>query len=236
MNQQQCNDLALQSLQYTVRHYVSMPAIWVRKPEWARQHQYLVEEGLEKVKQTSEHHGVIVLFLHYGNWETQCIHLTDIFPNKSVTVLAKDKMDYGELVNKMRIASRPHGLVEPANERGVRKLFRALKKKQVVTFSPDHVPGSDKGSIVAPFFGVPAKTMTLLYQLLQKTDAKVFIGVSDLVEDDSAGYRIRYLDVNEAIYSDDEYTSVCALNRSIEGVIIENPKEYTWWYKRFRGL
>ncbi len=236
MAEKDVEQLAKTSIAYTAQHYISFPALWIKPTKWAAE-QFIEVQGVEKLQAAQQSgFGVIVLFLHYGSWEAQCIHLTDTFYDKSVTILVKDKMQYGSLVNHMRVASRPKGIIEPANASGVRLVFKSLLKKGVVTFSPDHVPGNEKGAISALFFNQPAQTMTLLHQLLQKVSAKVFIGVSDLGTYNSEGYRVRYIEVDNDVYANDELTSVTALNRSIERVIAENPQEYTWWYKRFGRL
>jgi KDO2-lipid IV(A) lauroyltransferase len=48
-----------------------------------------------------------------------------------------------------------------ANKKGVLKLQRAFKDKQLIAILPDQYPG-EKDSVVSSFFGHNAQTMTLL--------------------------------------------------------------------------
>jgi lauroyl/myristoyl acyltransferase len=50
----------------------------------------------------------------------------------------------------------------------------AFKDKQLIAILPDQYPG-EKGSVVSPFFGQNAQTMTLLVKLARKNNAKVLM-------------------------------------------------------------
>ena len=68
--------------------------------------------------------------------------------------------------------ARGHATVAPANLRGVRLLYKALKKGEVVGVLPDQAPQVGEG-VWADFFGRPAYTMTLVRRLQRQTGAAV---------------------------------------------------------------
>ena len=62
----------------------------------------------------------------------------------------------------------------PADLKGVRELFAALRRGEAVGFLPDQVPGEGEGEW-AEFFGRPAYTMTLAARLAERDDVACFL-------------------------------------------------------------
>ncbi|MCV2508998.1 MAG: hypothetical protein N4Q32_00990, partial [Neisseriaceae bacterium] len=59
--------------------------------------------------------------------------------------------------------------VATADQKGVRKAYKALKNQEAVVLLPDQVPETGEG-IMATFFNHPAYTMTLAAKLAGKSD------------------------------------------------------------------
>jgi KDO2-lipid IV(A) lauroyltransferase len=121
----------------------------------------------------------------------------------------------------------------PTNRKGVMQLLKALQQGLIVGILPDQVPEKDAGGGIAPFFGQPALTIGLIHGLIQRTDCRV---VSVVAERVAGGFVIKVLDVDPAIYSEDQYTSLAGLNASVESCVRCAPAQYQWEYKRFRRL
>jgi KDO2-lipid IV(A) lauroyltransferase len=114
----------------------------------------------------------------------------------------------------------------PANLRGVRMLFKALKSREAVGLLPDQTPGVGEG-VWTSFFGRPAYTMTLASRLQKSTGAAVILVYAERLAE-GRGYRIHLqrmpaTNLNEA-----------ALNRAVEGLIRRCPSQYLWGYNRFK--
>jgi KDO2-lipid IV(A) lauroyltransferase len=118
----------------------------------------------------------------------------------------------------------------PIADSGVRRVFRHLREGGVVSIMPDHVPRT--GAMVAPFFGVPALTMTLLPRLARRTGAAVLML---FVERLANGYRVRFMEPPEAIRDNDLLTACTALNAGVEACVGEAFTQYQWNYKRFKA-
>ena len=73
--------------------------------------------------------------------------------------------------------------------------------------------------------------MTLVHQLIQRTECKVVMGSALRVKQ---GFEITYEEPDKDIYNVDEDVSVAALNQSIETIIDRDRSQYQWGYKRFR--
>ena len=95
---------------------------------------------------------------------------------------------------------------------------------------PDQVPPPSGGEF-APFFGVPALTMTLLNRLQQKTGAAVVIGYARRVD---GGFRIVFRAAASGIDSEDLGTGLAALNHCVELTALDAIEQYQWEYKRFK--
>jgi KDO2-lipid IV(A) lauroyltransferase len=118
----------------------------------------------------------------------------------------------------------------PIDDSGVRRVFRHLRGGGVVSIMPDHVPRA--GSVVAPFFGVPALTMTLLPRLAQRTGAQVLML---FVERLPNGYRVHFREPPAALLDADPLVACSAMNAAIEACARDAFTQYQWNYKRFKA-
>ena len=147
------------------------------------------------------------------------------------------------LYRKPKIEGLDH-LVRAARERmgakltatgssGVRALYQALKQHELVAILPDQDPAGEKRGVFAPFFGVPAKTMTLLNRLALKTQAQVFFAYTERLPR-GEGFRLCFEQADQRIASEDAIESAIYMNQEIEKIVRRNPSQYQWAYKRFR--
>ena len=132
----------------------------------------------------------------------------------------------------MESARARHGLqLAPADVRGVRRLMRALKSRQVIGILPDQVPAEGEG-VWAPFFGRPAFTMTLPGRLAAAADALlIFIYAERLPR--GAGFRISFERLSGALTGDAQHDATL-INRDLERLIRRLPTQYLWGYNRYK--
>jgi KDO2-lipid IV(A) lauroyltransferase len=121
---------------------------------------------------------------------------------------------------------RGHATVAPANLRGVRLLYKALKQGEVVGMLPDQAPQVGEG-VWTDFFGRPAYTMTLVRRLQKQTGAAVVFSYGERLPN-AAGFVVHYerftgTDLDEA-----------TMNRCIEELIRRHPVQYLWSYNRHK--
>jgi len=171
---------------------------------------------------------VIVLSPHLGAWELAGLYLSTQGPT---TTLYKPQPELDWLIREVR-ARRGAELV-PTDSRGIRKLMQALKRGEYVGILPDQEPRANRGSIFAPFFGVPAFTMLLINRLARKTGARVIFMFAERLPG-RQGFRVHCLPAPEAIDSEDDLEGATALNAGIEACVRVCPEQYVWAYKRFR--
>jgi len=177
----------------------------------------------------AEGKGVIYMALHHGNWEilNHAMH----GKGKILGLYKPAKMPpFDNWMYKSR-ARLNLGLV-PTTKEGVQELYKALERNEIIAYLPDQEP-SQKSGAFAPFFGVPALTPKLPFDLIQKTGARVVFSFAERLEDGS-GFRIHYKAAEPEIYSDDLLTSQTSMNKTIEECIRICPTQFEWSYKRFK--
>ena len=177
--------------------------------------------------------GVIVAAPHYGNWELLNQWLAARTP--LAVLYAPPESKVGEaFLNRVRAAQGDAQRVTQvrAEASAVRELLRRLKDGGVVGILPDQQPKQGDGAF-APFFGVPALTMTLLSRLAAKTGASVVIAWCERIDAHGPGFALHIEAVDAAVADPDTARAVAALNAAVERVARRDPAQYQWTYKRF---
>ncbi len=227
LNAQQQQQLVRNSLVHTATTMIEMAAIWHKPYTWMKQ-QITSIKGEELLTPTADDQGIIIIAPHIGNWEVLGLYLPSV--QHIVSLYQPPKMP--ELEPLIRAArEKTGGAVAATNRRGVSQILKHLRNGGMTGILPDQIPNDINSGIHAPFFGKPALTMTLITNLIQKTQCRAVCGYAKRVDN---GFELVFVPANEAIYSEDIHTSVLGLNLSIEACVRDIPEQYQWEYKRFR--
>ncbi|MDR7088850.1 lysophospholipid acyltransferase family protein [Cellvibrio fibrivorans] len=222
--------LTRQSLQETAKTAMEAGAIWRNSWAWL-QGKIVALEGDEILRaKLAEGKGVLVLAPHHGNWEVVAPYLASV-ANLTAMYQPLDNPKMDELVLAGR--SKLNITMAPTNRKGVMMLFKALQNGTIVGILPDQVPGRDAGGEIAPFFGQPALTMTLVHGLIQRTGCAVCSCYAERV---AGGFKLVVMAADDQIYSEEQFASVTGLNASVAACVRRAPAQYQWEYKRFRRL
>jgi KDO2-lipid IV(A) lauroyltransferase len=229
MDESQRLSLVRRSMQNLGMTALEMGYVWRRSPQatLSRITQVLGQEHL--VAAVSEGRGAIVLAPHMGNWEFIApylgLHYQATLMYQPPKNLALDKIIFESRENT-------GSKLVPTNTSGVKAQWRVLKKGGVVGVLPDQVPPAESGAY-APFFGVPALTPTMTFNLLSRTGARAVMAYAKRVE--GTGDFILVIEpAPEGIYSSDVQVSLSAMNAGIERCVMAAPQQYQWEYKRFK--
>ena len=112
----------------------------------------------------------------------------------------------------------------------LRGAIRWLKAGNILWYAPDQE--YRRGDVVfAPFFGVPASTLTATHTLAKLTGAPVIGFAHKRVEN---GYEISLSDALDAFPSNDPVTDIARVNLLIEHAIRAAPEQYLWLHQRFK--
>jgi len=220
--------LVRQSLVETGKTILETSVLWMRPGEKALQLIRYVD-GLDvALRARDAGYGLILATPHLGAWEAAGLYCGATF---SMTCLYRPlrMIELEELVHTAR--SRLGATYVPASARGIRAVSMATEKGGTVAMLPDQEPRSGSGHF-APFFGIPAYSMTLLVRLSKKTGAPIVFTYCERLPR-GRGYHLHFREAPQGIHSLDTDTAISAMNQAVEGLIRECPAQYQWSYQRF---
>lgn len=173
--------------------------------------------------------GVIIAAPHLGNWELLNQWLA---AQSGLAILYRPPRQplLDALIRRFR--AQPGVTQVRAEASGVRALFKILKDGGMLGILPDQQPKRGDGEF-APFFGIPALTMTLLPRLAERTGAVVLCAYAMRLPGHGQGFEIRIEPADDAIADADPVIATAALNAAMERCIHGAPTQYQWSYKRF---
>jgi KDO2-lipid IV(A) lauroyltransferase len=184
------------------------------------------EELLERALAAGR--GAVLLSPHLGNWEFLNCVLPRLGQVHSVYRIPRLAGMDGP-IRRYRERSGIH--MVPATSLGLRRLLRALEANQMVLILPDQEPGKEHG-VHAPFFGVPALTMTLVSRILRRTGA---VPLYVFAERRSSGrFRVHFRAAPAGLADSDPRRAAASLNAGLEECVRFLPDQYVWNYKRFK--
>lgn len=219
--------LARSSMKQTCQAMFEMPVVWNRSMQWLQQKTFTIH-GEDLLKQAvAEGKGVIIIAPHIGNWEVLGLSLSRFGPVTSL-YQPPDNAALESVVKRGREKSGAR--LMPTTQRGVAAVLRALRLGEITGILPDQVPDTQGGDF-APFFNQQAFTMTLIYNLIQKTGATALLGYAKRVP---GGFEMVFAEAPKTLYSADQAESLSALNAMVEQSIADVPEQYQWEYKRFK--
>jgi len=201
--------------------------LWTRpQPENLRLIRAVENEALFRAALGSGR-GLIVAAPHLGNWELLNQYLAAHTPIS--IVYRPPRQRFTEVLLK-RVRQHPGIRQVRAEAAGVRQLFRDLKAGGVLGILPDQQPKQGEGEH-APFFGLPALTMSLLPRLLERTEAVVLFAYAERLPK-AAGFRIVFQPAPIGMAGSGR-EALAALNCGVEASVRRVLPQYQWGYKRF---
>ncbi len=221
--------MCLQSLQDNAKIFTELGAVWgweIKRLLPLVRNVY----GEELIaKAFAKNRGLIMLTPHFGCWEITSLHVGQ---NYDLTFLYQPPQIKSLEGFVSSVRERAGGKAVPTDISGVKKMFKALKKNKMVGILPDQDPGNNGGTH-APFFGYPARTMTLVSKLAAKAKCDVLFMTGERLPN-GKGFDLHVFSAEDDIGSKDEANATSALNRGIEACVAIQPTQYLWTYKRYR--
>ncbi len=170
--------------------------------------------------------GVVLIVPHIGNWEVLNLYLPQHYPFGAVYKPASNQsIEHTITAFRRRTGSSFY----PANTAGIRQAIHGLRRGELVSIMPDHLPSKETG-IHAPFFGHSALTGKLTRFLLGHTQAETILATA-IRKPKGEGFEIAFEPVS--IDTRSEIAAATSINSAIENCIRLNPSQYQWVYKRF---
>ncbi|WMS86007.1 lysophospholipid acyltransferase family protein [Pleionea litopenaei] len=187
-------------------------------------------EGLEHFE-AAKAAGKPVVFTgaHMGNWEALLNWVAQKTPSAIAYKMPKN-LAMDPIIRKSREKSGVKMIT--GNRAGVKQMFDCLLQGETFVILSDQRPGK-KGGVFAPFFNLPALTMTIVQKLVQKTDAQLLYFHALRTE---TGYKVQIVPASFNLEEQDEVLFAEHLNRGLTNLIAQHPEQFEWSYRRFRPL
>ena len=173
--------------------------------------------------------GIIICTPHLGDWELIGLYCSTLRPMTNL-YRPQRSSDVDKLIQQGR--QRLGATLVPTDVNGVRALYRALAKGEMIGVLPDQNPGKGTGVFV-PFFGISTNTMVLLPRLAHKCKPVVLYSYAERLSW-GRGFCLHFVPASEQLASADLHTAATSLNQGLEQEICKMPEQYWWSYQRFR--
>ena len=112
----------------------------------------------------------------------------------------------------------------------LRRLVRALRDGRAIWYAPDQTLGRSM-AVFAPFFGVPALTVSATSRLARMGRARVLPFMPRFT---GKGWCVRFFPMLEDFPGEDETIDTTRINQALEAGVLLAMDQYFWIHKRFK--
>jgi KDO2-lipid IV(A) lauroyltransferase len=171
--------------------------------------------------------GVLLLGGHYSTLDLGGSLVTEFI---NADVMQRDHNN--PLLNAVMTRARERRYGQVLDSKNLRGLLRQLKKNRIVWYATDQDYGR-KDIVFAPFFGVPAGSITATSRIAKSSGCAV-VPFSHFRRTDGPGYDIYFQPPLDNFPSGDDLTDATLANQTIENEIRRQPDQYLWMHRRFK--
>lgn len=171
--------------------------------------------------------GILLLGGHYSTLDLGGALVTEYI---EADVMQRDHNN--PLMNAVMTRARERRYGVALDSRNLRGLLKQLKNNRIVWYATDQDYGR-KGIVFAPFFGVPAGSITATSRIADRSGCAV-VPFSHFRREHSTGYDIYFHPPLENFPSGDDMADATLVNKTIENEIRKHPDQYLWMHRRFK--
>ncbi|WP_372972824.1 LpxL/LpxP family Kdo(2)-lipid IV(A) lauroyl/palmitoleoyl acyltransferase [Marinobacter sp.] len=184
--------------------------------------------GLEHLEQArAGEKGVMLLGGHFSTLDLGGCLSTEVI---EADVMQRDHNN--PLMNAVMTRARQRRYGAVLDSKDLRGLLKRLKANRTVWYATDQDYGR-KGIVFAPFFGIPAGSITATSRIAERSGCAV-VPFSHFRRDDKPGYDIYFHPALENFPSGDDLADATLVNQTIEREIRRQPDQYLWMHRRFK--
>lgn len=198
---------------------------------WWKAHRLrpLVEiRGIEHIEKCLENkQAVILLSGHFTSLEIGGRLLALQLPFQAMYTVQKNP-----LFDSLLFSKRRGYLVDMISRKNTRRMIKGIRSLIPTWYAPDQNFPRER-NVFAPFFGIPAATITATSRLAQSGGAVVLPYYPERKADDS-GYILWISAPLEDFPSQDDIVDATRVNASIETFVLQSPSQYMWMHPRFK--
>lgn len=171
--------------------------------------------------------GVLLLGMHLST-----LDFTGAVVGRNASVDVMYRRNKNQLIETVMTRGRKKHFPSAIERDDVRQVIRRLKKGATVWYGADQDYGI-KHSVFAPFFNIPAATITAPSRLIKMTGANVLI-LSHYRDLSTGRYRVCFSRMPEGYPSDDDVADCTMYNQVVESCVLQAPEQYWWLHRRFK--
>jgi len=187
----------------------------------------LTVEGLELLQQASADSGVLLVGGHFTH-----LDLAGLMVNLVADIDAIYRKNNDPVFEYVITKGRKRVFKNVLERSNMREIVRKLRDGRVVWYSPDQDHGI-KNSVFAPFFGVPAATVTATAKLMRMGKANP-VFVAHRRDPLTNQYTVTFSLPDPAFPTGDDVTDATIINSMLEDAIKKQPDQYMWVHRRFK--
>ena len=217
--------LVLDSLIANAKGYIECTVGWWRPMD--RFHQSLQVHGLEHLREAERRgKGILLLGGHFSILD---------FAGPLISRVLEFNYMYrphnNPLFNAVIERSRQRFMNRSFTKKQLHDMIAFIKQGNLVWYGFDQDFGR-RNTVFAPFFGVPAATLTTPAWIARRTGATVLM-VSQFREGNGV-YSLYFSPIFENYPTDDEIENATRINAQLEAEIRRDPDQYLWLHRRFK--
>lgn len=184
------------------------------------------QANLEKTKNANK--GILIITCHFTMIELG-IRLSSLLATTNILYRPQKNVLFEWILQKRRSKY----VKENITRGDVRGMLKTIKKKDaLMAYTPDQDTSKDL-SVFAPFFGVPASTITATSYFAEKTGCSVIPGFYYRHENEKK-YSVNFLPPLEDFPTGNDIPDATRINKIIEVAIRKHPEQYMWTHRRFK--
>lgn len=226
LTETQRRPLARAAFRHAGASLAEMAMVWLN-PRRPLRHRFTItgQEHLEAARARGR--GVILVAGHFS-----CIDIA----SQPISELCPLDVIYRENKNPvwewLQVRGRGHYFDGVIERDDTRRMLRRLKAGHTVWYAADQDYGR-KHSVFAPFFGIPAATITATARLARVNGAPVML-MSQYRNLDTLTWEMHFHPPLEDFPSGDEVADATRINGLIEAAVRSHPEQYLWAHRRFK--
>lgn len=171
--------------------------------------------------------GVVLISAHFTSMD---IAAQPLAASGHVDLIYRENKD--PVLEWLQVRGRRHYFDAVIERADTRRILRRLQSGRTLWYAADQDYGR-KHSLFAPFFGIPAATITATARLARANGSPVLF-MSQHRDLPNLRWHLQFSPVLEGFPSGDELADATRINTLVEAAVREYPEQYLWVHRRFK--
>ena len=230
-SEQDIEDMVHEHFRAQLRSAMHLFIVWWRPDFMVRRK--IVREGCDQIEHYRQQgkQVIVLLCLSVGlDFAVASISM-DYNTNGPYKPMRIEVIDFMFTHGRTRFGAKHGGKLFTRGD-GLRPLIKATRAGKVLIYLADEDLGMTN-SVFAPFFAEPKATIPVLGRMTKACNAVVLPCIS-CYDPKLRKYRVKMLPAIDNFPSGDDVVDSTAMNRAIEGGVLECPGQYLWTFRYFQ--